>query len=299
MILYPGAAPTPGRWYYVDDSTPFFPDGDCFGSKYYLDPIYDGTWQIGEVKPTGYSFWNGTGPSLQCIHSFGDLDAWQGRANANSEMQPWCCGDWFGPGLVAEASGAVGSISVRLSTSGSAAELSAGDGSSATRASVSGSAAELSAGDGSSATRASVSGSAAELSAGDGSIVFVPGTPTNPTVTNCSVCSAGTYTYWYITCAGVTGSADCTAHNVTDYQMAQRVGSPCTWDCFFPSTATALWSMFLTGLIGATLFAFDSTGVTQAIYTCASFNCLGSNVFSLTTTITCSGWPATITLASS
>jgi len=125
----------------------------------------------------------------------------------------------------------------------------------------------------------------------------------NPVVNpGCVDCPSGNLTYYYITAAGITGSADCLSHNVTDYQMTARgpLSSACTWDSFYPAfPAVDLWSLFITGVGTAQVYAFDRFGNIQTFYNCNTFNCLTANTFTLGTVTSCSGWPATITISTS
>lgn len=124
----------------------------------------------------------------------------------------------------------------------------------------------------------------------------------NPIVMGCVDCLSGNLTYYYITAAGITGSADCLSHNVSDYQMTARgpLTSACTWDSFYPAfPGTDLWSLFITGVGTAQVYAFDRFGNIQCFYNCNTFNCLTNNTFTLGTVTTCGGWPATITISTS
>ena len=279
MVLWEGGPPISGRWYFVSDETPFSPNGDAFGSSYWTRPEQEPPRPVGEIRPSGDRWVDGSPPPFLCTDRIGGDAELQGLATSCTPRAYPCCGWLVNGGMAAEASGATGAVSTRVQVAGLVAEASGATGA-------------LS-------TRVQVGGLVAEASGATGDIEFTPGNP-NPIITTCSNCSGGTYTYWYLTLSGVSGSADCVAQNGT-YQLANSPGS-CAWLIAYPSSGPTHISFFITTLTNVVLNIYDPTGFTLiAVYNLGggTWNCLGSNTMYLVSSTACSGWPSTITLASS
>ena len=92
MVLWKGGPPVTGRWYFVPRDTPYHPGADVFGSSRWLPTQGVGQAPVGEIRPKGDVWVNGSPPPIQCKESFGDETAWMGQATASSPMAVWCCG---------------------------------------------------------------------------------------------------------------------------------------------------------------------------------------------------------------
>jgi len=121
----------------------------------------------------------------------------------------------------------------------------------------------------------------------------------NPIVTDCSVCPGGTYTYWYFSLSGITGSSDCVLWNGS-WTLTKQTGT-CVWGYILGGLGYVA-ELQLASLSAPTLTIYNqTTGFPQAVYglTSGSWNCLGpTNTLSILSAPQCAGWPAAITLTS-
>jgi hypothetical protein len=329
----------PVQFYYTPDA-PFVPFANSFNvnawdSDRSRRPIGD---QRRRSEGGGNDWVNGAGPTEPCCpEPFGDATAW--LYGGAGQPTKWSC-DWIQVrGVAQEASGAVGTISVRLAAAGVAQEASgalgginvcrnltgtaaeqtgsqgaiaarvaiAGSSSGAETAtgtiartvSMSGTAAEATGSTGSTATTQNVSGSASGAETATGTIT-VNITPTNPLITGCDPCSStGIYQNWYLTVAGVSGTGGDDPNG--SYHLENLVGSTdCRW--FDQVGIVGGLPYWVAGPFGSpTGWQLDyvSSGASViASYVCDPFDCVGTNVFTLSSS-SYGTWPSSLTLTSS
>ena len=318
------------QWYFTDK--PFLPFSTVFCSRAWYDenPPWKHT-QPGPIRHRG-EWVNGAAPAPCCKVPFGDHAAFLGKGSA---VRFSCA--WFDPavgpapeasgafgivdfnrhglGLAAQAERGIGSVVIRRHILGSAPEASGafgigdfnrhglglaaqaerGIGSVSVVHKVAGLAAQAERGIGSVSVVHKVAGLAAQAESGTGDAVFTGG---NFQITGCSQCPSGTWNYWYLTVSGITGTADCTAHNGT-FRLTW-VGTGCEWDSDAQfGTGVPIWKLIYMGVGNWRLAPYDSTGSQLTYYSNTSYACLGPNTFTGIFGPPCGGGPLSITLTSS